>query len=183
VYFDPDVKSCLYHNGQKNIKNMDMTDLNQEVKLVLVLLDPCAIPEKGPVELKIDRPFDIKVTAEEARRQVNRWLLTEVSYLMRALPPILIVGEQVVWQVPASFGLPQLGQIGTIGTIEVDIKSGKMETTRQAKADLERKAEELAARMLPYRPRQTTPSEYLAKNVPPAPKLPLTETVRQGLDT
>lgn len=162
---------------------MTTTDLNQEAKLVPVLLDPCTIPEKGPVELKVDRSFDIKVTAEEARRQVNQWLLAEVSYLMRALPPTLVVGEQVVWRVPVSFGLPQLGQIGTIGTIEVDVKTGKMGAARQAKADLERKAEELAARMPPYRPRQTTPAEYLAKNVPPAPKLPLTETVRQVLDT
>jgi hypothetical protein len=66
-----------------------------------IIIEPYTIPEKGTVELKIERSFDIKVTSEEARRQVNRWLLNEVSYLIGADSPTLVIGERVVWRVPA----------------------------------------------------------------------------------
>lgn len=61
-----------------------------------IVLDPYVIPEKGLVEVKIDRTFEIKVTAEEARCQVRWWLRNEVSMFMDANQPTLVVGEQVV---------------------------------------------------------------------------------------
>ncbi len=67
-----------------------------------ILLDSQPIPPKGKVDLKVERSFEIKITAEEARRQVNRWLLNEVSCLIGADEPTLVVGEErVVWRVPA----------------------------------------------------------------------------------
>ena len=66
-----------------------------------ILLDPYIVPEKGKVELKIDRSFEIKVTAEEARHKVRWWLRDEVSMLIDADPPTLVIGEEVVWRVPA----------------------------------------------------------------------------------
>ncbi|MCP4683198.1 MAG: hypothetical protein GY864_12755, partial [Desulfobacterales bacterium] len=66
--------------------------------MAIIFNPPYIIPEEGPVELKVDRSFEIKVTAEQARRQVNRWLHNEVSYMMRALNPTLAVGERVVWR-------------------------------------------------------------------------------------
>jgi hypothetical protein len=136
-----------------------------------IILDPYTLPEKGPVEIRVNRTFHIKVTAEDARRQVNRWLHNEVSYMMRALPPTLVIGQKIVWRVPASIGFPHTGQVGTIGTVEVDVETGEMDNTPERKAAIERCAEALATRVPPFKPRSTTPTEYLAKNVPPAPKL------------
>ena len=140
-----------------------------------IVLDSYIIPEKGMVELKVDRAFEIKVTAEEARRRVNRWLHDEVSMLMRALSPSLVVGEQIVWRVPASLGMPHLGQVGTVGTVDVDVTTGEMTNTSECKAELERCAKALANRLPPYQPRKKTPPEYVAKNVPPAPNLHIPE--------
>ena len=81
-----------------------------------ILLDTHPIPEKGKVELKVDRSFEIKVTAEEARPKVNHWLLNQVSYMMGAEPPTLVVGEQeVVWRVPTYFSSPDVGRVGFVG--------------------------------------------------------------------
>ena len=136
-----------------------------------IILEAYTIPEKGKIELKVERSFDIKVTAEEARRQVNRWLHNEVSILIGADPPTLVVGDQVVWRVPAWIGFPHTGRAGIVGTVDVDVSTGAMDNTPECKAEIERRAEALAAQQPPYRPKSEVPEAYLPKNVPPAPKL------------
>ena len=37
----------------------------------------------------------------KARQQVNRWLLNEVSYMIGADKPTLMIASPIVWQVPA----------------------------------------------------------------------------------
>ncbi len=143
--------------------------------MAIIFNPPYIIPEEGPVELKVDRSFEIKVTAEQARRQVDRWLLNEVSYMIGAEEPALVIGEQIVWRVPAWFSSPDVGRVGVVGTVEVDVNTGVMNNTPECKAEIERCAEELAARLPPYQPRSEIPVEYLAKNVPPAPELILDE--------
>lgn len=136
-----------------------------------IILDRYTLPEKGKVELKVDHSFEIKVTAEEARRQVDRWLLNEVSCLIGADPPTLVIGEQVVWRVSAWIGFPHTGRAGLVGTVEVDVSTGAMNNTPDCKAEIERRAEALAARQPPYQPKEAVPEPYLAQNVPPAPQL------------
>ena len=136
-----------------------------------IIIEPYTIPEKGTVELKIERSFDIKVTAEEARRQVNRWLLNEVSYLIGADLPALVVGERVVWRVPAWIGFPHTGRVGIVGTVDVDVNTGAMNNTPECKVEIERRAEELAVRQPPYQPKGEVPPEYIPKDIPPTPKV------------
>jgi len=140
-----------------------------------IILEPYTIPEKGTVELNLNRSFEIKVTAEQARRQVNRWLLNEVSYLLGAEAPTLVVGEdEVVWRVPAAISFPHTGRVGVVGSVDVDVTSGSMNNTPDCKAEIERQAKELAARQPPYRSKGQVPAPYLAKDVPPAPELVIT---------
>jgi hypothetical protein len=138
--------------------------------MMAIILDPYTIPEKGPVRLQVNRSFEIKVTAEEARRQVNRWVHNEVTYLMRGQPPTLVVGEQIVWRVPVSIGFPSVGQAGIVGMVDVDVKTGVMNTSPELGAGLIKEAEKIAQRLPPFQPHQLPP-EYLAKNVPQAPEL------------
>jgi len=136
-----------------------------------IIFDPYTLPEKGKVELKVDRSFEIKVPAEEARRQVRWWLRDEVSMLIDADPPTLVVGEQVVWRVPAVLSAPGAGRVGVVGSVEVDVTSGEMNTTLERKVALERQAEEMAERLPPYQPKGPVPEKYLPKHIPPAPKI------------
>lgn len=141
-----------------------------------ILLNAYALPEKGKVELKIDRSFEIKVTAEEARRKVNRWLLNEVSYLIAADPPTLVVAERVVWRVPAWIGFPHTGRAGVVGAVDVDVETGEMNNLAEHKLEIKQNLEKLKPNLPPYKPRSPEEgSAYLAKNVPPAPKLIIAE--------
>jgi hypothetical protein len=140
-----------------------------------IVLDPYTIPEKGQIELKIDRSFEIKITAEEARRQVNRWLMNEVSLLISADLPTLVVGDQVVWRASAWISFPHTGRAGIVGAVEVDVSTGVMNNTLELKAEIERRAEEVANRQPPYRPKDKIPEQYRAKNVAPVPTLRILE--------
>ncbi len=130
-----------------------------------IILDNYAIPEKGPVEIKVNLAFEIKVTAEEARHTVIRWLINEVSYMLGADAPTLVVSERAVWRVPVWIGFPHTGRIGVVGTAEVDVETGELLNPPERKAAIERYLEEEVKPRLP--PYQTgarhVPPEYLAK--------------------
>jgi len=144
--------------------------------MMTIILDLYPIPEKGIFELNLSRSFNIRMTAEEARRQVNRWLLNEVSYLMGADLPSLVVGERVVWRVPVWISFPGLGKVGTVGTVDVDVETGEMNNLAGRKAEIERSLEELKPHLpLDKLQERHAPPEYVAKNVPPIPKIYLPE--------
>lgn len=40
--------------------------------------------------------------------------------------PALVVGDRPVWRVPACLHLPNLGEVATLGSIEVDVLTGQV---------------------------------------------------------
>lgn len=143
-----------------------------------IIFEPYIVPEKGTVELNLKRSFEIKLSASEARRQVNRWLRDEVSMLMGAESPTLIVTERterVVWRVPVVYSAPDAGRVGIVDAIDVDVVTGSMDATAKRKSKIERQAEALAERLPPYHPLRESPADYVAKTIPPSPKLILDE--------
>jgi hypothetical protein len=91
--------------------------------------------------------------------------------LIDAEPPTLVVGEQVVWRVPAVFSAPGAGRVGVVGLIEVDVTTGEMNVTSELKAAIENQAEALAERLPPYQPKGPVPEKYRPKHIPPAPQI------------
>lgn len=132
-----------------------------------ILLEHGVLPEQGTVELNIQRTFEIKVTAEQARRQVNRWLFTEVGNMIGARAPKLVVGERVVWRVPAVLTASHVGEVGVVGEIDVDVQNGEMDNTQKRIAEIEACCTELYKKMPPYTPRGEIPPQYLAKDLQP----------------
>lgn len=140
-----------------------------------IILDPYELPDKGAVTLTIERAFEIKITAVEAQRRVRAWLRAEISMLIDADPPTLVVGERVVWRVPAWIGFPHTGRAGQVGAIDVDVTTGEMNGPPEVKAAIARQAEAVALRQPPYRSKEYVPEAYLAKNAPSAPRLHILE--------
>lgn len=132
-----------------------------------ILLEHHALPEQGTVELDIHRVFEIKITAEQARRQVNRWLFTEVSSLLGARIPKLVIGERVVWRVPVVLTAPHIGEVGLVGEIDVDIHNGDMDNTPARIAQIEVCCNELGQKLPSYTSRGDLPPGYLAKDFQP----------------
>ena len=137
-----------------------------------ILLDDIPIPEHGT--LTINLTIEIKVTAEQARKKVDHWLMDQVSSQMGAEAPTLVAGGRTVWRVPAYISFSSVGRAGTVGTIDVDAQTGEMNNTPDKKSEIERQALEIAKRLPPYKP-HTPPPEFIPKNVPSAKVLAITE--------
>jgi hypothetical protein len=139
-----------------------------------VVFEKFDLPEAGVFEFDLHRTIDLRITAIQARRTVKRWLFDEVSMLISADEPTLVVGEQVAWRVPAYFSAPGVGRVGVVGTVDVDIKSGNIIDPAKCKLEIEREASKLASHLLPFTPFKVPP-QYIPKHIPPASKLILPE--------
>ena len=106
-----------------------------------LILENLTLPERGRVEVNLS--FEIKVTAEEARKKVRRWLHDNVTMFVGADDtPTLVMGEKPTWRVIASFTFPGAGRLGDVGTAYVDAESGEMLTNPETlKAEIERRLE------------------------------------------
>lgn len=89
-----------------------------------IILDNYTLPKTGHVELNLS--FDIVISAEAAKRQVNKWLMEEVSTQLGADTPTLIVGRRTVWRVPAHISFPHAGRFDNVGFVEVDAATGEL---------------------------------------------------------
>ncbi len=135
-----------------------------------IILENYTLPEKGPVEIKVNLAFEIKVTAEEARRLVNRWLIDHMSLQMGGDPPTLVVGQRAVWRVPTYITFPHTGRFGVVGAVEVDVETGELLHLMESRAEMIRRLEEeVKPRLPPYQPGvRHVPPEYLAPIPSPA---------------
>ena len=132
-----------------------------------VVLENLTIPERGILDLDIKQSIEIKVSAEEARRKVTRWLMEYVSYMMHADPPTLVVdGKRVMWRVPAILTNSRVGDVGVAGTVDVDVHTGQMDSTTARIDQITRCALEMVKDLPPYQQRQTVPEEFIPKHLP-----------------
>jgi len=140
---------------------------------MIIILDKHPVPEKGTFEIR--QSVNILVSAQEARDSVNSWLLNEVSYMMGAGNPTLVVSDRVLWRVPAVLTAPHVGHVGMSGTVDVDVQTGEFDTSPPRKEQILQGARELATDMPSYSPRTSrdVPAEYLAE------KIQMTQAERQ----
>lgn len=113
-----------------------------------VLLEGINISEVGVYEIK--QTLSIQVTAEQAQRAVNRWLLEQVSDMLHAEPPILVVNGRTVWRVPTVLTATHVGVVGVVGTVEVDAVTGDLIDADQRREELTVNGVKLAATLPPY---------------------------------
>lgn len=132
-----------------------------------ILLNEYTLPESGVVELQLNRAFHLNVSAEQARRQVKGWLLDQVSYMMTTQMPTLVIDAHVIWRVPVLLTAIQVGPVGTVGEVDVDVESGNMDNLPACKEAILAQAKKLAATLPPYQPPISTPQTWLAKGMKP----------------
>lgn len=81
--------------------------------------------------------------------KVNSLLLSEISYLMHAGKPTLLVDEQICWQVPVILSLASRGDVGEVGAIEVNVEPGQMNVSPALINELTANASDLTRRSAP----------------------------------
>jgi len=110
---------------------------------VFTPLHQMALQEGEEVRLQI-LPPRVQVAADEARRKVVRFLLDELSYLLRPQQPTLVRTDRLIWRVPVSLTYPSHGIVGQVGHIDVDAENGQLLLTPEAIAEIKRNAHTLS---------------------------------------
>lgn len=69
----------------------------------------------------------VNVTAFTARRQVSGYVGSNISHLMGGSEPALVLSRgRLVWRVPIILTTPQQGQVGVVGSLDVDARTGQL---------------------------------------------------------
>jgi hypothetical protein len=103
------------------------------------------IPKTGKINLTIQVSTEINYSAEVAKRLAGRFVANEISYLLRAGDPTLVVADRLYWRVPILLAFPTTGLLGTVGTVDVDVETGQIPITPAEISEITHYAESLAA--------------------------------------
>ncbi len=112
-----------------------------------IILERHTIPDKGKLDISLNISTEIKISAEEARRKVNGFVISNISNLMMGDRQVeLVIRERVYWRVIVHHTLPGFGAIGKVGEIDVDVETGKVEEPSVEKVEeMYRRAKALAS--------------------------------------
>lgn len=92
-----------------------------------ILSDVRSMPQTAPIHLSFHLAATLQVTGEEARRKVNRQIVPELGTgLIAREPELTIDSERVFWRVPIVLSLPNPGDLGQVGVVEVDARTGEV---------------------------------------------------------
>ena len=92
-----------------------------------VFVDAKTISQAAPIHLDLHITATLTKSVEDACRQVNQRLVPELGTGLVARDPQLVISdERIVWRVPIVLSLPGLGELGQVGAVDVDARSGEM---------------------------------------------------------
>ncbi len=94
-------------------------------------LDPSALEQAlhGDDDTIIARPGEpiVNIDAVAARRKVNGYIGLQVSTMMGGTAAALVYSKgRLVWRVPIIFTTPFEGQLGIVGVVDVDVRTGEL---------------------------------------------------------
>lgn len=91
---------------------------------------------------------EIAVSPILATRRVNAYLAGYVTMMTLPSKPTLVLGNKPVWRFDVHFNYPHLGEIGTIGKIEVDAQTGQViSLTEEQITAMQERANAIATRL------------------------------------
>jgi hypothetical protein len=113
--------------------------------MTAIVIDPETV-SSPPISLQVHFKATLAIDAKEARRRANRQVVTELGTgLIAQAPELVIQGKQIHWRVPIMLSLPSLGDLGQIGSVLVDARTGAIQITATARERMIRHASRLFA--------------------------------------
>ncbi len=101
--------------------------------MVMVQLSPSVVSSVAPIRLNFHLDTTLQLSAQEARRLVNQQIVPEMGTgLIAEEPELAVSNSEVIWRVPLVLSLPQLGDLGRVGTIDVNALTGVVIEDEQA---------------------------------------------------
>jgi hypothetical protein len=109
-------------------------------------MEAIALPEQAEVKIELSLTARVSVTDGVAQRKVSKLLLDRVGNLLYGERPSLVVGQRLLWRVPVWLGLPTVGPVGQVGTLDVDAQTGEILFTQQVLTEIAERGDALAKR-------------------------------------
>lgn len=95
--------------------------------MTVITVDAKSISKTPPINLSFHVVTTLNVSADDARRAVNRQIIPTLGTGLIAHEPALVVADDyIVWRVPIVLSLPGLGDIGQVGSLDVDAHTGEL---------------------------------------------------------
>jgi hypothetical protein len=76
------------------------------------------------VDIRVNQK--IAVSPDQARRTANGFLAGHVVMMVGGGQPTLVVDQTPVWRVPAVLRLPAVGDVSTVGAVDIDAQTGDL---------------------------------------------------------
>ena len=111
-----------------------------------VELERMVLPEYADVRIEVSVSARINITDVTAQRKVSKLLLDLVGTQLYGESPSLVAGQRLVWRVPVWLGLPIVGPVGQVGTLDVDTQTGEILYTQHLLDELAERGNVLAQR-------------------------------------
>ena len=97
-----------------------------------------------PLRLHLHLDAMLHISGEQAQAAVNRQIVPILGTgLIARTPELTVTGEEIGWRVPVSLSLPLLGDLGQIGCIVVDARTGDIQLNDEEQERLVRHARHL----------------------------------------
>ena len=111
-----------------------------------IIIESVTLPERGPLNIRLDVATTINISAEEARRKVSVFAGNMIADLLSGEAPGLVWQQNMAfWRVPVALSSRSWGRIGIVGTVDVDVKTGELQITDQIIEGIEKNAQRFAA--------------------------------------
>lgn len=88
-----------------------------------------ALPQTGHLEVNIRVSAQVNVSAFVARQKADSFILSQISYMMHAGEPELVLNNRILWRVPVVLSQRSRGNVGQVGAVDVDVETGQLAVT------------------------------------------------------
>jgi hypothetical protein len=94
--------------------------------MVIALTSPTQEPinsfvtlDEEKLQLEVKLSVTLRVTAEQAKRKLTRFLIDEVNLFIHPDTPLLVVTDQnsIFWRFPLIFSMGRRGKLGQVGEL------------------------------------------------------------------
>jgi hypothetical protein len=114
----------------------------------IVYEHPGEWPDEGPLVLQAQFSGEIPVPPDLARRRANGYLAREVALFLTAGDPVLVLGEQPYWRIPAVLCLRGLGELADVGFVDVNARTGQVAAlSDESMQTMRTRAHDIASRL------------------------------------
>lgn len=124
--------------------------MSTQLQPTSIILADRPIPQIGPLDIQVKICATLNLSAEDARRKVNRLVHHEISYLMKGGGPSLVIADRVYWRVPVMLAFPSYGTVGAVGSVDVDVTTGEINISPRLIAEIQHRAQNFTPRTAPH---------------------------------